>query len=103
MSTGGRRRAVSAPDAEPFRPELLNSLNAASPLRRTPLRCNTNAEGVRQFQPRVASTLGKESTMNATLKALAKAARRFANAYGVDCAACLSPRVVSTLGKGPQK
>jgi len=32
----------------------------------------TNAEGVREFQPRVASTLGKANIERLTLKALAK-------------------------------
>jgi hypothetical protein len=40
-----------------------------------------NADGVRQFQPRVASTLGLENGKSTTLKALAPAS--FANTFGV--------------------
>jgi len=42
-----------------------------------------NAEGVRQLQPRVASTLGKEERRCTTLKELARSRVAFANAFSV--------------------
>jgi hypothetical protein len=42
-----------------------------------------NAEGVRQFQPRVGTTLGANKEQNQTLKALANQAQQVANTFSV--------------------
>jgi hypothetical protein len=53
------------------------------------------AEGVRQFQPGVASTLGFTEKSNPTLKAFAN---DLANAFSVEVLFLVCPRVEATLG-----
>ena len=48
-----------------------------------PKLAGTYAEGVREFQPKVASTLGISVQGSVTLKALAKASLQIANAFSV--------------------
>jgi hypothetical protein len=55
------------------------------------------AEGVGQFQPRVASTLGISGPGSVTLKALAKAWLQVANAFSVFLSGLSYPKVEATL------